>query len=86
MEITWRAISWEEEGREEREEDTRIKKHNWWVQNRWEEVKNSIGNYEAKELICMTHGHELRVEDWQREWWVLGRGRQREKIGTPLNA
>ena len=25
------------------------------------EVKNSIGNGEAKELICMTHGHELRA-------------------------
>ena len=24
------------------------------------EVKNSIGNGEAKELICMTQGHELR--------------------------
>ena len=24
------------------------------------EVKNSIGNGKAKELICMTHGHELR--------------------------
>ena len=24
------------------------------------EVKNSMGNGEAKELICMTHGHELR--------------------------
>ena len=24
------------------------------------EVKNSIGNREAKELTCMTHGHELR--------------------------
>ena len=24
------------------------------------EVKNSIGNGEAKELICITHGHELR--------------------------
>ena len=24
------------------------------------EVKNSIGNGEAKELMCMTHGHELR--------------------------
>ena len=23
-------------------------------------VKNSIGNEEAKEFICMTHGHELR--------------------------
>ena len=23
-------------------------------------VENSMGNGEAKELICMTHGHELR--------------------------
>ena len=28
--------------------------------NRQGKVKNSIGNGEAKELICMTHGHELR--------------------------
>ena len=35
------------------------KKHNWQVQNREGEVKNSIGNGEAKELICMIHGHEL---------------------------
>ena len=25
------------------------------------EVKNSIGNGEAKELICTTHGHEQKV-------------------------
>ena len=24
------------------------------------EVKNNIGNVEAKELICMTHGRELK--------------------------
>ena len=24
------------------------------------EVKNSMGNGEAKELICMTYGHELK--------------------------
>ena len=30
------------------------------LQNRQGEVKNSMGNEEAKELICMTHGHELR--------------------------
>ena len=29
------------------------------VQNRQGEVKNSIGNVEAKELICTTHRHEL---------------------------
>ena len=28
--------------------------------NRQGEVKNHIGNVEAKELICTTHGHELR--------------------------
>ena len=28
--------------------------------NRQREIKNSIGNEEAKQLICMTHGHELR--------------------------
>ena len=27
------------------------------------EVKNSIGNGEAKELMYMTHGHERRRED-----------------------
>ena len=36
------------------------KKHKWYIQNRQGEVKNSMGNGEAKELICMTHGHELR--------------------------
>ena len=36
------------------------KKHNWQIQNRQEEVKNGIGNGEAKELICTTHIHELR--------------------------
>ena len=24
------------------------------------EVKNSLGNVEAKELICATHGHEVK--------------------------
>ena len=37
------------------------KKHKWQVQNRQGEVKNSMGNREAKELICTTHGHELSV-------------------------
>ena len=30
------------------------------VQNKQGEVTNSTGNGEAKELTCMTHGHELR--------------------------
>ena len=36
------------------------KKHNGQVQNRQGEVKDNIGNGEAKEFICTTHGHELR--------------------------
>ena len=31
------------------------KKHKWQVENRQGEVKNSMGNTEAKELTCMTH-------------------------------
>ena len=27
------------------------------------EVKNSVGNVEAKELLCTTHGHELKGGD-----------------------
>ena len=38
------------------------KKHKWQVENRQGEVKNSIGNVETKELICMTYGHELSEE------------------------
>ena len=36
-------------------------------------VKNGIGNREFIELICTTHGHELRGGMWVREG-VLGRG------------
>ena len=35
-----------------------FKKFKTKVENRQGEVKNSIGNIEAKELICTTHGHE----------------------------
>ena len=59
MEIIWRLISWERE-EENGRKGTGNKKHNWKVQNRQEEVKNSMGNGKAKELICTTHGHELR--------------------------
>ena len=38
-----------------RGKDTGNKKHKWQVQNRQGEGKNSIGNGEGKELICMTH-------------------------------
>ena len=45
-------------------------------------VKNSIGNVEAKELICMTHGHELK---WGGMWVggdVQGRGERSRENGT----
>ena len=37
------------------------------------EVKNSMGNGEAKELVCMTYGHELM---WGRGRKAGGRGLQ----------
>ena len=55
MEITWRVIS----GGRMRENVQEIHSIND-LQNRQGEVKNSMGNGEAKELICTTHGHELR--------------------------
>ena len=30
------------------------------MENRQGEGKNSVGNVEAKEIISMTHGHELQ--------------------------
>ena len=49
------------------------KMHKWHVQNRQRGVKNSIGNGEAKELICMTRGHELMWEN-AGQGEVQGRG------------
>ena len=36
------------------------------MENRQGEGKNSVGNVEAKELICTSHGHELRLREC---WW-----------------
>ena len=60
MEITWRVINgeWEEESGGK---GTENKQHKWQVENRQGEGKNSIGNVEAKELICMTYMYELIV-------------------------
>ena len=49
------------------------KKHKWQVQNRQGEVKNSIGNVEAKELTCTTHGHKLGGEGVQGWGGIKGR-------------
>ena len=45
--------------RERQGKGTENKQHKWQVEDRQGEVKNSIGNVEAKELIYKTHGHEL---------------------------
>ena len=37
-------------------------------------LRNSIGNGEAKELVCMTHGHELRWGEMLVEGGVQGGG------------
>ena len=52
------------------------------------DVKNSIGNGEAKEFIFMTHGHELReVGGCWREWGYRVEGVKGEKIsGTTVIA
>ena len=47
-------------------EDVRgLRSTNRQLQNSNSDVKYSIGNGEPKELICMTHGHELR-------WGIAG--------------
>ena len=60
------------------------KKHNWQIQNRQGEVKNSIRNGEAKELICMTHGHELRGGMWVGGWCTVEGNNGRENGTTVI--
>ena len=62
MEITWRDISEEENGGNGGQ-GTGNQKHKWQVQNKQGEVKNIMGNGETKELICPTHGPELKWGD-----------------------
>ena len=53
---------WEGEGRGKGTENTQHKRQ---VEYRQGEGKNSTGNVEAKELISMTHGHELQGGMWE---------------------
>ena len=57
MEITWSVINRGVGGGEGG--NGTENKHKWYVENRQGEGKDSVGNVEAKELISMTHGHEL---------------------------
>ena len=59
--------------------DTENKQHKWQVENRQGEVKNNTGNEAAKELICMTYGHELKGGNAGRMWHAGLRGIKGEK-------
>ena len=61
------------------EEVRGLRSTNRQLQNSHGDIKYSIGNGVAKELILMTHGHEQWWGDCMREWGVLGGGGQREK-------
>ena len=62
------------------------KKHKWSVQNRQVDVKNSIGNVEAKELICTIHGHELRWGNDGGGGWYRAEGNKGEKKWDNCNS
>ena len=47
-------------GRQREGEKYKNKQHKQQVEDRQAEGKNSIGNVEAKEFTCTTHGHELK--------------------------
>ena len=53
------------------------KKHKRQVENRQGEGKNSVGNVEVKELIGMTHGHELKERNAGRRGCAGQRGIKR---------
>ena len=50
------------------------------VQNRQGEVKNTMGSGESKELVCTTHGHELRGAGMQ-----VGEGRWERLCRVEVN-
>ena len=60
---------------------TENKQHKWQVENRQGEGKNSIGNVEAKELISMTHGHELKWGNVGGMGWAGWCGVKRGEMG-----
>ena len=80
MEIICRVISWEGEW-EGWGKHAGIKKYKLVGTKYTGDAKNSIENGVAKELTCMTHGHEQRRGHHQREWGCLVEGNKGEKIG-----
>ena len=56
------------------------------MHDRQGEVKNRIGHGEAKELICTTHGHEIREGGWLEGSRYKEEGGKEGKIGTTVVA
>ena len=59
------------------------------VQNIQGNVRNSVRYREAKALVCMSHGHELRelIAGGNRgTWWRGAKGGKGEKVGTTVIA
>ena len=56
------------------EEVRELRSTNRQLHNSHGDVKYSVGNGAAKELIFMTHGHEQWCVDCLKEWGVQGRG------------
>ena len=82
---SFRGLSaWRGKG-EKRGNGAGTKQRNWQEQNRQGDVKNKIGKGEAKELKCMTHGHELRGEVAGGNGHTRQRGAKREKLGNCIS-
>ena len=63
------------------EKGTENKQHKWQVENREGEIKNSIGHVEARELICTTHGHELKGQERGWEGVYRAEGNKEGEMG-----
>ena len=68
------------------EEVRTLRSTNWQLENSHGDVKYSIGNGVAKELICTTHGNEQWCGDCLRELGMMGGRGKWGKIGTTIAA
>ena len=76
------AVGYEGVGEEVKE----LRSTNRWLQNNHESVKYRIGHGVAKELTCMTHGHEQWCGDGLKGVGDAGGGWLRGRIGTTVIA
>ena len=83
--MEWKGLSTGQGKEENGGKGTGIKKHKWQEQNRGA-VKNSIGYEEAKNLMCTSHGHELREGGLLEGRGIPGGGGHGGKNGTTVIA